>query len=78
MYKPIGEALEKLSDSSQDTKTITEARGFQSYFSKPEAIAALIISEEMLKYTKQLSVKLQGMSGEEDFSTSFFYFKWQI
>ena len=60
MYPYIKAALTRLSEPDHDTKTITEATGLLSCMSKPQFIVAFVISEHMLGYTKQLSIKLQG------------------
>lgn len=64
MFEYVKKALELLSESEHDTKTITEASGLLSYMKKPEFIVAFAISEHMLGYTKQLSIKLQGMKND--------------
>lgn len=60
MYKYVLTALEELSGQCHDTKTVSEASGLLSYLKQPEFLVAFVISEHMLGYTKQLSLKLQG------------------
>lgn len=50
------------SSSEYDTKTITEASGLLRYLQSAPFIAAFVISEHMLGYTKTLSKRLQGSS----------------
>ena len=63
MYQPILATLETLSTSTtSDNKTVSEAVGLRTFLMSDVCIAGLVISEHMLGYTKQLSIKLQGES----------------
>lgn len=60
MYPQVIETLSILASPSSDTKTLTEAQGLLHYFQTTPFVVALVISEHMLGFTKQLSVTLQG------------------
>ena len=51
-----------LSVHKRDTKTITEARSFQSCMGKREFIVAFVIYEHMLGYSKQLTTRCKVSS----------------
>lgn len=46
--------------ASWDTKTATEAAGFVRYMESSAFVAAFVIAENILGYTKALSLRLQG------------------
>ena len=60
MYPYILDCLDELSRSVSDSNTLAEAQGLQHYLSSHQFVVALMISEHILGYTKQLSINLQG------------------
>lgn len=56
----VVKAISVMTGSTWDTKTIAEAQGLNTYLTQLSFIVPFVISEHMLGYTKQLSIKLQG------------------
>lgn len=61
LYPQIMETLSVLADSSSDNNTLTDAQGLKKYMSSHTFVAALVISDHLLGFTKQLSINLQGV-----------------
>lgn len=61
MHKYVLESLDiMVTQQGFDSRTVADANGLRSCLTSAQFIAAFVISEHMLGYTKQLSLKLQG------------------